>query len=338
MQGALSVTSCQVSRLSPEHESRCWFRVDHLAEAASVRLSLLFCPASSWEEAEGVCPCDCARGSGFPDLTPAAQTPKGKTGESDVVKTKDFRASEDAVREAERERFLQTTRPRRDVCPTRVRSGHDAAERQPRCAGRRARADTSSGGLQTAVRRSRCGVARQGGTSPDAGRGPPSTEWGGREQREGQRRVLAQGRTVGPSLLRRRRRQSRTAAAEDGRPLAAPHAGAQTRRLVPQAARLREAPAGGLVRPRPGCARSGGCTRQPDSVAVCFLLGVEAGSLPAVPASRRVPGPAHALLCGSVVLPGKTSAGCFPFVFPVFRFGGFDLFPIPWSPGPPGGG
>lgn len=214
MQGALSVTSCQVSRLSPEHESRCWFRVDHLAEAASVRLSLLFCPASSWEEAEGVCPCDCARGSGFPDLTPAAQTPKGKTGESDVVKTKDFRASEDAVREAERERFLQTTRPRRDVCPTRVRSGHDAAERQPRCAGRRARADTSSGGVQTAVRRSRCGVARQGGASPDAGRGPPSTEWGGREQREGQRRVLAQGRTVGPSLLRRRRRQSRTAAAE----------------------------------------------------------------------------------------------------------------------------
>lgn len=100
-------------------------------------------------------------------------------------------------------------------------------------------------------------------------------------------------------------------------------------------ARHQQAASSGLVPAAPGQAAAPvGQTRW----RCAFCSGVEAGSLPAVPASRRVPGPAHALLCGSVVLPGKTSAGCFPFVFPVFRFGGFDLFPTPWSPGPPGGG
>lgn len=54
------------------------------------------------------------------------------------------------------------------------------------------------GGVQTAVRRSPCGGARQGGARPGAGRGPPSAEWGGREQREGQRRVLARGAQSAP--------------------------------------------------------------------------------------------------------------------------------------------
>lgn len=323
MQGALSVTSCQVSRLSPEHESRCWFRVDHLAEAASVRLSLLFCPASSWEEAEGVCPCDCARGSGFPDLTPAAQTPKGKTGESDVVKTKDFRASEDAVREAERERFLQTARPRRDVCPTRVRSGRDAAERQPRCAGRRARADTSSG-----VCRRRCAgahaVARVREArvrAPGADHPPPSG-------------AAASSERGSAGCWRGAHSRPRPAGGPSPRRTPAHRPAASCRRLQGRAGR-RQAASSGLVPAAPGQAAAPvGQTRW----RCAFCSGVEAGSLPAVPASRRVPGPAHALLCGSVVLPGKTSAGCFPFVFPVFRFGGFDLFPTPWSPGPPGGG
>lgn len=113
------------------------------------------------------------------------------------------------------------------------------------------------------------------------------------------------------------------------------HRPAASCRRLQGCARRRQAASSGLVPAAPGQAAAPvGQTRW----RCAFCSGVEAGSLPAVPASRRVPGPAHALLCGSVVLPGKTSAGCFPFVFPVFRFGGFDLFPTPWSPGPPGGG